>query len=523
MSTGVRAFTLLCAALLVFGRPAPTAAQSAGQVDPAFDAGGVGYAFGSSSMRAVTRQPDGKILVGGNFSSIGGVTRHGLARLNADGSVDATFVPPFVVTSVIPVAHVIVVQPDGRILVGGEGFNVGAQSYFLVRLMPDGSIDPSFTLLPMNASAGVDAITLLADGRFYIGGDYGSIGATATRTLTRMNADGSVDTTFAIGAFQVSGRALSIVVEPGGAVLAGGDYVVTLTPGGAVYSHLVRFSSTGTVDLAFHPVFDVNAVPIVKSVLRRSDGTIYAAGLFRTVNATPVHSLVRFTSAGAIVPAFAPGVHASTDDFRAIAFDLAGRLLVTGNLYFPGTGPADERRGIARLDADTGAFDAFYPPNGLEQGGIGNALAVQPDAKVLVAGTFVQLGGGLTRWHVARLLDVANTPPAAASDSYTTTANVPISVAAPGVLANDTDADGDAVSAVLVAPPASGTLVLQANGGFTFTPAAGFTGTVSCTYRATDGIATSAVTTVSIAVLPPSPLTYALAEGRPGRSSTWTS
>ena len=97
----------------------------------------------------------------------------------------------------------------------------------------------------------------------------------------------------------------------------------------------------------------------------------------------------------------------------------------------------------------------------------------------------------------------ANTAPVAAADSYSTANATALSVTAPGLLANDTDADGNALSASALTQPAHGTLSLAANGSFTYTPASGFSGTDSFTYRAYDGQAYSATTTVSIAVTAP--------------------
>jgi VCBS repeat-containing protein len=93
-----------------------------------------------------------------------------------------------------------------------------------------------------------------------------------------------------------------------------------------------------------------------------------------------------------------------------------------------------------------------------------------------------------------------NHAPVASDDSYATPPNTPLVIAAPGVLANDSDADGDSLTAVLAGGPAHGTLALNANGSFTYTPNAEFTGSDSFTYKASDGTTDSNVATVSIAV-----------------------
>src|SRR5881394_275182 len=91
-----------------------------------------------------------------------------------------------------------------------------------------------------------------------------------------------------------------------------------------------------------------------------------------------------------------------------------------------------------------------------------------------------------------------NDAPVALNDSYTTAENTTLNVAALGVLANDTDVDGDTLSAVLVSQPAHGTLTLNSNGGFSYTPAAAYNGTDSFTYKANDGQADSGIATVNI-------------------------
>ncbi|HWS70553.1 MAG TPA: Ig-like domain-containing protein, partial [Thermoanaerobaculia bacterium] len=93
-----------------------------------------------------------------------------------------------------------------------------------------------------------------------------------------------------------------------------------------------------------------------------------------------------------------------------------------------------------------------------------------------------------------------NRAPAGSSDAYTTDEDTPLTIAAPGVLSNDTDPDGDALTATLVATPAHGTVTLQANGSFTYSPSPDFSGYDSFTYRVTDGQAVSADVTVNLTI-----------------------
>jgi hypothetical protein len=95
---------------------------------------------------------------------------------------------------------------------------------------------------------------------------------------------------------------------------------------------------------------------------------------------------------------------------------------------------------------------------------------------------------------------MTNRPPIATNDSYTLMANTTLTVPAPGILANDSDADADSLTAVLGAGPTHGTLSLSANGAFTYVPSANYVGSDSFTYRVSDGLATSSLATVSISV-----------------------
>jgi len=96
-----------------------------------------------------------------------------------------------------------------------------------------------------------------------------------------------------------------------------------------------------------------------------------------------------------------------------------------------------------------------------------------------------------------------NTPPVANADNYAFPANTASTVSAPGVLANDSDINGNTLISVLVASPTNGSVSLSANGGFVYTPNANYTGPDAFTYRVSDGLATSGVSVVSISVATP--------------------
>ncbi|HQZ40270.1 MAG TPA: Ig-like domain-containing protein [Vicinamibacterales bacterium] len=112
---------------------------------------------------------------------------------------------------------------------------------------------------------------------------------------------------------------------------------------------------------------------------------------------------------------------------------------------------------------------------------------------------------GQTSTLVDALVVEDNVAPVAAADAFATAFNVPLNVATPGVLANDSDANGDALTAVLQTGPAHGELFLNGNGSFTYTPAVNYSGPDAFTYQAYDGHLASAPATVSLTVRPNSP------------------
>ena len=102
---------------------------------------------------------------------------------------------------------------------------------------------------------------------------------------------------------------------------------------------------------------------------------------------------------------------------------------------------------------------------------------------------------------VSLTVTAVNDAPVAAGDAYAADEDSPLTVAAPGVLGNDTDVDGDTLSAVLVSGPAHGTLTFNGDGSFTYTPDANYNGPDSFTYKANDGSADSNVATVVLTVV----------------------
>jgi VCBS repeat-containing protein len=139
-------------------------------------------------------------------------------------------------------------------------------------------------------------------------------------------------------------------------------------------------------------------------------------------------------------------------------------------------------------------------------------LSAFADAAYLDIVVLVESGGVNTpELKSLTLTHGANDTPVAVADAYSTSEDTPLVIAAPGVLANDTDADGDALTAWKTSDPAHGALALASDGSYTYTPAANWFGTDSFTYRASDGVAHSsnAVVTITVSAVNDTPVAVA--------------
>lgn len=128
-----------------------------------------------------------------------------------------------------------------------------------------------------------------------------------------------------------------------------------------------------------------------------------------------------------------------------------------------------------------------------------------PDPGYVGADSFRYRPSGLLSTAANVTINVTNAVPVARSNAYSGAARTTLVVGAPGVLGNDTDADGDALVAELSGGGVSGSLDFASNGGFTYSPGGGFSGNATFAYRVWDGVAWSATTTVTLTIVAPAP------------------
>ncbi|MEO7319749.1 MAG: delta-60 repeat domain-containing protein [Chthoniobacteraceae bacterium] len=238
-----------------------------------------------SIVNTTAMQPDGKLIIGGTFTSVLGVSRLGIARLNADGTLDMGFDPK---ANGGPVYQVCV-QADGRVLLGGgftslqpNGAATATVRNMIARVNADGTLDAGFD---PKADAGVPSVALQADGKVLLGGFFttlqpnGAVTPIARQYIARVNADGTLDTDFD----PKPDNALFIVaVQADERVLLGGLFS-TLQPNGALTAtprhNIARVNADGTLDMGFDPKANNN----VYSVAVQADGRVLLGGQFTTL------------------------------------------------------------------------------------------------------------------------------------------------------------------------------------------------------------------------------------------------
>jgi uncharacterized delta-60 repeat protein len=320
-------------ALALFLLLARLTSQADGDLDSTFAPNLSSYVFGTAV------QPDGMILIGGAFTSIDGTTYNHMARLNADGTADSSFN-----TDVNGTVYSIAVQADGKILVGGQFSLVGGVScHNVARLNPDGSTDSSFN---PNASSTVYCLAVQADGKILLGGYFTTVGGGTYNCIARLNADGTADGTF--NNPNVSGvYVASIAIQADGKILLGGPFTKL---DGVTYNHLARLNADGTVDSSFNPNVMASQIDCVAV---QADGRILIGGDFTTVGGTNYNRIARLNPDGTADSSFNPNADRSV---LSMAVQADGKILVAGG--FVNLGGASYNY-IARLNADGTADSGF--------------------------------------------------------------------------------------------------------------------------------------------------------------------
>jgi uncharacterized delta-60 repeat protein len=381
-----------------------------GSLDTSFDAG----TGADSAVRSVVVQADGKVLIGGDFTTVDGVARNRIARLNADGSLDTGFDPG---TGANAGVQAVAVQADGKVLIGGSFITVDdVARTSIARLNVDGSLDTSFDpdLIAGTGGDWVNAVAVQADGKVLIGGHFETVDNISRNHIARLNTNGTLDTSFDPGTG--ASAVVNALAVQNDEVIVGGAFA---TIDGVSRPRIARLDSDGSVDTSFDPGDGMNNN--VWSVAVQVDGKVLAGGTFTEVDGTGRNRVARLNGDGSLDVGLDPGTGAS-NQVEAVVHQADGKVLIGG--YFT-TVDGEDRKGIARLNAN-GSLDTSFDPGTGADPAVVRAVAVQPDGQVFIGGNFTKVNN-MTRNRIARLsalgaVDTGFDPGAGADDQVLTVA-----------------------------------------------------------------------------------------------------
>lgn len=355
-----------------------------GSLDATFNSGGLGP---NGSVYEIRVLGDGKIIIGGAFTTYNGVGISGLARLNSNGTLDTGFNPGGAGVTGSPQA--VIIQSDGKYLISGSNISAynGTARFSVVRVNTDGTLDTGFTS-PFTTAQFVEMSGVQSDGKVIIGGVFTVSGYT---NLARLNTNGSIDATFNAGGSGPSGGVYALHVLPDNRILVGGDFTAfngVPRPAGA------RLNSNGSLDNAFNPLpLDLSQV---EYIVVRPDGKYLVAGMFADADGQFPIGLINSTD-GSPDATFNPpqadnlGYH--------IALQADGKILLTG--WFNNTESLGNltNRNLLRLNTD-GTRDTGFQVSFNSFSSVG-AMLQEPDGKYVVAGNF-NFANAASHTHVAR-------------------------------------------------------------------------------------------------------------------------
>jgi uncharacterized delta-60 repeat protein len=411
-----------------------------GSFDSTFGSGGIVFTdFGNSEgAHAIALQPDGKIIAAGGGNLFSSEFDFDLARYNPDGSLDSTFGSGGKTTTDFfgnfDIANSLALQPDGKIVAAGlatsviAGFN---SSYGLARYNINGSLDSTFgsggkIATDFNTGDEAHAVAIQPGGKIIAVGTTSNETTGADFGLIRYNPNGSLDTGFGSGGkvatdFGLHEGANAIALQPDGKFVVAGFKVTegSITRGFA----LARYTPNGDLDIGFGSAGKVTTsffsdTNRANGVAIQLDGKIVVVGLTRRETTSGEFALARFNSNGRLDPTFGSGGQVVTDLFssedqaNAVAIQPNGKILVTG---FTNTITGGQDFALVRYNSD-GSLDSTFGSGGKVATSFfgfdeARAISLQSDGKIIIAGR-TQAGFGfegsdfaLARYDVDGSLD----------------------------------------------------------------------------------------------------------------------
>jgi uncharacterized delta-60 repeat protein len=356
-----------------------------GNIDNTFN---VGSGF-NSLVYSIAIASDGKVYVAGNFTSYNGTIRNRIVRLNSDGSFDSTFV---IGTAFNSSVSEIKLQTDGRLIVVGNFTNYnGTPINRLLRLNTDGTIDSTFNVGSGVNNTAVD-IAIQSDGKIYIVGAFNTYNGVQRNQIARINTNGSLDTTFAIGNYN-SANMDSVLIDSNGKILITGGFSYYNPSLFQFFAYAARFNPDGTPD----PTFVARPTAYTPSAVIDSNGNIYFAGPNYVANSTLGSFIFKTNSNGNVDNSYlidsGNGINGVV---TAIESDTSGIYLTGQFNAFDGV----TQNRIIKLNSLGEKDLSFNVGTGANE--VVSVIALGIDSKIIIGGDFT-LFDGQSKNRIVRL------------------------------------------------------------------------------------------------------------------------
>ena len=361
-TTGLRRFRSVALAfsalftVFIGQRPMAAGATVPGSVDLTFDPTANGSLLGltgrSPLVNTVLEQPDGKLIIAGEFTGVNGTLRNNIARLNADGTVDESFQPGYGPDGSV---DGMALQSDGKVVIIGSFQRVNVRSFPLIaRLNPNGSLDDTFSC-PMEGDLNLrlTGVAIQTTGKIWIGGIFTHVNGVSRRNLARLNSDGSLDTSVD-PQVQVPGNSVwvnQLALQVDDKLLVAGAWSDPVRS-------LIRLNADGSADPGFATLVVEYPIvgPDIRDVSCNAQGSIAIVGNFTSVNGIPRLHVARLNPNGSVDTRFSNGEGPNYNFLGHVWMLPDDKLILSGNFdYFNGI----PRQGIARLNSD-GTVDPTF-------------------------------------------------------------------------------------------------------------------------------------------------------------------
>lgn len=292
-----------------------------GKFDTSFNVAGFGL---DAAVLSLAIQSDDKIIAGGEFTTFGTYSNSRIIRFDKDGVVDLTFNNSgFNGTSIYTLA----VQSDGKILVGGDFTSYGMTTINrIARLETDGTLDSTFTTnIGTGFGGAVRHITIQPDGKIIAVGDFTSFDEFAPSRVARLNSDGTFDESFAV-VTGLDSTAFISAIQSDGKVLVGGSFT---TYDGNTSNRLVRLNTDGSYDSSFtvNPGFGNT----VRGLYVQPDDKVVAVGDFTSFGVLTRSGILRLKTDATLDTTFEVGTGFNVGSVQKVISDLENKLVVVGN------------------------------------------------------------------------------------------------------------------------------------------------------------------------------------------------